>query len=425
MKGGVGSIEKARECKKINLLIKSCWFVLFTFWLLVIISGKYINIVCDNENFINFCNIIDSNVVLDLIVRYVMYYLEWIIVIHAILKEKLFKYKPILISVFVSILWIIKTIFDDVEILNYVDFLMIIPLIVFKPKKWYRPIIGMILILVFTLVSATIKQISIPVELKNNLPTCVVTLYSIDIYIMATIYYLKSLEKGDNDNGQSLNIFQIKKEMENRIRNWFNSFGIGRNSNGNSVSNECDLIKDKFFFYYCSTIFFIITYGSIFIISYFFKRVIETTISVIFFHIFRRKDNKTFHASNDLLCWLVSVISFTIVNILQLPLNQSILMCVCLAYILTIVMFYIKDYIDLGLIRFQLSKKNIKDFTLDELKKINYDMNDIDIELVYNYIHRKRNITTDNYVLNKPISRATLFRLLRRVKYNIEERTDF
>ena len=75
--------------------------MLFLVWLITIISNKYIVITCQNEKFIEICSFIDNNVYLTLILKFAMYYLEWILIIYAILKERLFKYKPIIISILI------------------------------------------------------------------------------------------------------------------------------------------------------------------------------------------------------------------------------------------------------------------------------------------------------------------------------------
>lgn len=413
---------------KFYLLIKSCWFMLFLVWLITIISNKYIVITCQNEKFIEICSFIDNNVYLTLILKFAMYYLEWILIIYAILKERLFKYKPIIISILIICFWIIKVLFSNIIIINYIDFIMIIPLIIFKPKQWLRTIFRLIITFIFTFISSIIKSVCFTEINPNNLPSIVVIIYSIDIYIMCYIYYLYSLKKGDDKNGCLVSIFQIKQKMEN-YKCSFRKLISSRNYNDNSICNKSNSIvednkskKDRIFRLYCTIIFAIITYGSILLISYFFNRMIETTVSVIFFHIFRSKDDKTFHASNDVLCWLTSIISFTIITIVNLPLTQSILISICFAYILTTIMFYIKDYLDLRLMRNKIEKTKLVDLSLEDLIKLNSNMDESDVKIVYDYLHKKRDTSTDKFTMNNYISRRTLFRLIKKVKTNYETR---
>lgn len=159
---------------KFYLLIKSCWFMLFLVWLITIISNKYIVITCQNEKFIEICSFIDNNVYLTLILKFAMYYLEWILIIYAILKERLFKYKPIIISILIICFWIIKVLFSNIIIINYIDFIMIIPLIIFKPKQWLRTIFRLIITFIFTFISSIIKSVCFTEINPNNLPSIVV-----------------------------------------------------------------------------------------------------------------------------------------------------------------------------------------------------------------------------------------------------------
>ena len=226
---------------------------------------------------------------------------------------------------------------------------MIIPLIIFKPKQWLRTIFRLIITFIFTFISSIIKSVSFTEINPNNLPSIVVIIYSIDIYIMCYIYYLYSLKKGDDKNGCLVSIFQIKQKMEN-YKCSFRKLISSRNYNDNSICNKSNSVvedtkskKENIYRIYCTIIFAIITYGSILLISYFFNRMIETTVSVIFFHIFRSKDDKTFHAIND-------------------------------------------------------------------------------VKIVYDYLHKKRDTSTDKFTMNNYISRRTLFRLVKKVKTNYETR---
>ena len=79
-------------------LILSCWIMLFAIWIYVAISGNYLTIIVENPTIIKICDFIDNNFILNNLVRFIMYYLNWIFVVYAILRERLFKYKPILIS---------------------------------------------------------------------------------------------------------------------------------------------------------------------------------------------------------------------------------------------------------------------------------------------------------------------------------------
>lgn len=411
--------KQQRNNDKLALLIGSCWFTLFAFWVFVLISGRYLEVACTNEQVIKVCNFIDNNKILLCIVKFAFYYFQSILMFYAILKKKIFSSNTIPISIYVLVIWLIKHFTSQYSFSNYLDFLSIIFIIILDKKKWARAITGNILLFLFTLISLMVKNMS-NINI-SNLPLIIQVLLMIDILIMNWLYYSYSRKEVDHNERHWL-VLQIKQKMENCKCNLRNIFS-NRNSSDNSICNESDIKENRFYQIYCTTIFIIITYGSILLVSLLFNRPIEATISVIFFHIFRKKDEKTFHASNDMMCWLISVTSFSIVSSLALDLKQSVLCCICLSYILTIIMYYIKDYLDLVIIRNKLEKTTLKELELNELIGIcKENMCIEDIRLVYDYLHKKRDMSTDKFIMNRYISRRTLFRMLKKVKDNYETR---
>ena len=85
-------------------------------------------------------------------------------------------------------------------------------------------------------------------------------------------------------------------------------------------------------------------------------------------------------------------------------------------------MFYIKDYLDLQLMRNKIEKTKLVDLSLEDLIKLNSNMDENDVKIVYDYLHKKRDTSTDKFTMNNYISRRTLFRLVKKVKTNYETR---
>ena len=401
--------------KKYKALITTCWILLFSVWLFTIITGKYIPIWCENEKFMAVCSFIDNHVYIKIILKCIMYYLNWIFIYYCLLGKKLLHYKPIIISLIIILFWTIKEIFGKYQFINYIDFMHIIPLAILLKKNWYFSFLGVGVTFLFALISSMIKGVSITNVNPNDLPTLIVTIFSIDVYIMCIIYYLH-YRKGEQQNGCLVSVFQIKQKMENfkcSIRNWFSS----SNRIYRSIRNWRSIIVKDFYFFYCSTIFFIITYGTILIFALLFDRPIEISVCVLFFHIFRKFDKKTYHASNDLMCWLTSFISFGVITLLTLPLTQSILACICMSYILSKIMFLIRDYIDI-----KIDKKNIENLqqlhklSVNDLLEMFSEYDPCYIKAFYDYIHKDKYTTSDNIAIKHHISRATLFRTINKIK---------
>lgn len=314
-------------------LIISCWVSLFAIWLYVIISGNYLTIVANNEKLIQICNYIDNNIILENLVSFIMYFLNWIFVLYAIIQQKLFKYKPILIVFMIIGFWLIKAIFENYQIVNFIDFIYFGLIAIWCKKKWYRSVIGAVLTFIFALISSFIKQLFVFDVNFNNVPILITLIFSIDIYLMSFIYYLIAIHRKEGNHGQKINFLQIRKNLENYFCSIRDSISSVFNRNNRNSS-----LKEKFYEKYCAIVFFLITYGSLLIIGIIFNRWIEMSISVVFFHIFRGEETDTYHARNDLICWSISMLNFCIVMKLTLPIYISYIFSILLSFVLCVIM---------------------------------------------------------------------------------------
>lgn len=354
-------------------LIISCWVMLIALWIYVGVSGNYLKIVVDNPNVLEICSFIDNNWIMNKACRFLMYYLNWIFVVYAIFQKRLFRYKPIVISASIFAVWLVKTIFINIPIVNYTDIVMFVILAIICKGKWYRSLIGAVLTFIFAFVSSFIKSIFIPSVDFNNLPIMIALLFSIDIYLMTVIYYLTIMYRKEKDYGQLFNLVQIKQKVEN----YFSSIG-------NSISDffrrnrSIASIRSKTYELYCGLIFTLLTYLSLLIVGLIFDRWIELTVSAVFFHIFRGKDEETYHAKNDLQCWCVSMISFCVIMKLTLPIYISYIVSIGLSFALCLIMRLV--YLLLNLInKFKITKQKDKRHTIIEiLGKDNLDEESIE-----------------------------------------------
>ena len=342
-------------------LILSCWMMLFAIWIYVAISGNYLTIIVENPTIIKICDFIDNNFILNNLVRFIMYYLNWIFVVYAILRERLFKYKPILISLSIFAVWLVKTIFINIEIFNYTDAVMFIALAIVCKRKWYRSLIGAVLTFVFAFVSSFIKQVFIPNVDFSTFPILIALCLYIDIYLMSFIYYLHIIYRKENEHGKFLYLVQIKQKVENYFSSIGNSF-ISIFRRNRSVAS----IRSKAYELYCGVIFTLLTYLSLLIIGIIFDRWIEMTVSAVFFHIFRGKDEETYHAKTDLKCWCVSMLSFIVIMKLTLPIYISYIVSILLSFILCMIMrfvYFVRKLVD----KFKITKQKDKRNTIIEL----------------------------------------------------------
>ena len=338
-------------------LIISCWVMLIAIWIFVAISGNYLTIVVENPTVIRVCNFIDSNWLLNNLVRLIMYYFNWVFVIHAIFQQKLFKYKPILITFCIFCMWLLKTLLIDYSVANYLDFLYFGIMAILCRRKWYRAIFGAIMVFIFAFLSTFIKQNFIPnVDFDNISALIVISLY-VDIYLMSYIYYLCVIFRKENNYGKLVHFLQIKQKVENYFLRI-----------GNSVSNffrrnrSIASIRSKAYDLYCGLVFTILTYLSLLIVGIIFDRWIEMTVSVVFFHIFRGSDEEKYHSNQDFKCWCLSMFKFIIIMRLTLPLHISYITSIAISFVLCMIMrfvYFIRKVIAKIKLSSQKDKRNI------------------------------------------------------------------
>ena len=342
-------------------LILSCWMMLFAIWIYVAISGNYLTIIVENPTIIKICDFIDNSWLLTKLCKFTTYYLNWIFVIYAVLEKKLFKEKPIIISLLIFSFWFVKNTFEYIHIVNYIDLFLFVILGILCKKKWYRSLIAGILTFVFAFISTMVKQFYIPNINFDEVPSLIAMCLYMDVYLLTYIYYLYSLYRKESNHGKLVYLVQIKQKVENRFRSIGNSVSsfISRNRNVTSI-------RSKAYELYCGVIFTLLTYLSLLIIGIIFDRWIEMTVSAVFFHIFSGKDEETYHAKTDLICWCVSVFSFCVIMRLTLPIYISYIVSILLSFILCMIMrfvYFVRKLVD----KFKITKQKDKRNTIIEL----------------------------------------------------------
>ena len=327
----LSSLIKDSDYDKLTFL---SWATLITLWIYVFFSGDYITATVTHPKLLEVCTFIANSVILSSLTRLSIYYFSTIIVTYAVLQEKLFTHKPILLSLLISSFWVIKTIFIHIPIMNYFDLLYFVVLAILCKQKWYRALIGCVLSLLFMVLSSIVKGFCLPTLDTSIIPTIIVFILSIDVYLMCFIYYFKSLKRKDGSNGQHISILQTKQKVENYFRYLGRSISNLFRRNHISTSE----IKSKIYDYVCGVIFFCITYFSLLIVGILFDRSIEMSLSVVYFHIFRGNEKDTYHCETDIKCWCLSMCNFLITQKLGLPIHISFLTTILFAFILCMIM---------------------------------------------------------------------------------------
>ena len=184
-------------------------------------------------------------------------------------------------------------------------------------------------------------------------------------------------------------------------------------------------IKIKYFLYYLLGV---ATLLVILFMAYLKERLLETSITIVLFYIYRNLYDKQFHASSLWLCSFISVIVFIIVVNIEASINISILFSIVIMFIITTTSYFVKDYLDNRiLVKTYKSKldsfkhKALENLTEEEMvrlmPKIRYDI----LHIVYEYLHRdKTTLTASGFAYRNNISEATLYRYLKQVKDKYE-----
>lgn len=396
--------------KKLRALIRACWIVLIAIWLICFISGEKLNVFIHNERLIAFGNFIDNNLFLKYPLKFLSFYLNTILVFYAIFKKKIFSYKVIPITIYSIVIWIIKILFIDYAFIDYIDFVSILFVLIIDKKYTIRAIIGNILLFIFILISGFIKNF-IGIN-TAHLPFIIQTTLMIDVILMCLIYYLYSRKEGNTNERYGL-VFWKNKDLENRKWHFSNIISSCRNNYRSFIS----CLKTDGWKIYCSIIFFIITYGSILIVGYFLNRIIEATIAVICFHIFRKYDKKTYHADTTIRCWLVSFISFGVLTKLATPITHSIFVTIMLSYLLTKIMYYTQELIE-HLQDNKITKDLIRleNMSKEQLQEMFSEYSTNDINAIYMCLHKDRSTNYEYIAYKHSMSRMTLYRIMKKIR---------
>lgn len=174
-------------------------------------------------------------------------------------------------------------------------------------------------------------------------------------------------------------------------------------------------IKSKLFLYQLLGIF---TLFVILGVSYLSEKVLETSITIISFFVFRTFFTKQYHSKSLILCSIISTFVFLFVIIIELKINISIIYSIILVLVITTISYYVKDYLDNKDIvnTYKSKKKCIENLTLDEMIELMPNIKRDILGIVYGYLHKDRSITAFAYSNSINISEPLLYKYLKKVK---------
>ena len=170
-----------------------------------IFGGNWFEVVCTNEHFLKICDFIEGNPFVYVPLSFFVYVLPATFIMLSVCKTpKPNKNKLLTIVVCMGFLWACSWFAESIKPILEIVLICVLPIVVGlmcekKPtakevikKNWYRGILANVLIFIFQLLSLLTKNIGIK-TLNDNL--VLTYMFLIDYYIMATLFYLNTLEK--------------------------------------------------------------------------------------------------------------------------------------------------------------------------------------------------------------------------------------
>lgn len=179
--------------------IIACWVILIICFVIKLFGGNFFEIVCTSENFVNVCDYIDNGFIA-VIIRFTSFMLSSYCFIK-IIDFSVTK-RNLIISLIICLLyWCFKHSIEvglitvNTTLYAIMDFLVLYLIaILFTNKrrnivvKYVKPIIYIGLLLVFSLVSALVKNIGFDEKITQSF--MVGFIFMIDYYIMIVLTYL-------------------------------------------------------------------------------------------------------------------------------------------------------------------------------------------------------------------------------------------
>ena len=162
--------------------------------------------------------------------------------------------------------------------------------------------------------------------------------------------------------------------------------------------------------------------------AYYKDKLIETSITIILFYVYRHLFEKQWHANSIYACFSVTTIVLIVLINIEVKLSISILFSVILTFIITLISYYVRDYLDNKVLvntykkkLESINSKSIENLTEDEMIKLLSSIKYETIHLVYEYLHRdKTTLTASGFAYRNNISEATLYRYVKQVKDKYE-----
>ena len=173
--------------QKLKALFITCRVVYIACLIIKLCGGNWFEIATTNERFIAICDYIDNTLWLKMIIACIFSLITNSFVICAIFRERFYTFKQAIVFIPLIIIGSIIGWYNSI-INTIIGFILYLIPIIYDYRKWYRAILGLILMIIFQFISLITKNVN-EVYL-NNQSTLVSIILQIDLLIMVILYYL-------------------------------------------------------------------------------------------------------------------------------------------------------------------------------------------------------------------------------------------
>ncbi|MBQ9854110.1 MAG: accessory gene regulator B family protein [Bacilli bacterium] len=309
--------------KYLNASLKVYIFVLVLIFIMKLVGLDYFGLEVDNPTIVkinNFCLKYKIDHVWQFITLYIQLYLYLCLVCK---KKKLYSWA--LFGTVINILTqIIITKIEAIGILYVVvsfSIMFIIPMIINKKISFLRQIFYLTLISVYQLISLFVRNIGINENYTNYV---IDSLLNIDQIIMLMLTYIIVFKKGEKicllEAGYSslkkINLKNLPKKLQENWRNF---------------KKQDKVTKLTFIIYFIlSLIWNIFTIITVLFAAMLNDTLIECIFILTSFWLSKREFGKAFHLSSMIQCFIVSNLTYYVLNRITTPLGISILIPIML-----------------------------------------------------------------------------------------------
>ena len=168
-----------------------CWVLLAICLVIKLFGGNFFAIVCTNENFVKFCEFVDSCFVRH-ILHFIMFMFSSYLLIFIVKPDFKLKSKSNLFSfIYLIVVWSFKKCIEfnivvlPVFLIDILDFVLLFGVLFINSKSLWKSVIAVALLFVFTLVSTIVKNIGYGEVITASY--VVDSIIMIDYYIMLVL----------------------------------------------------------------------------------------------------------------------------------------------------------------------------------------------------------------------------------------------